>query len=149
MSASVFPALPGLERGIRRTLVSGSTTVYQTVGGRQQRVSWQDGTRYRYSGSLWLRDHVNAPAPWASYSELEIVEWFHVSHRGGWDSFLVDDWRDGIRRRVRFLSDELPVEQIAGDNYWRVGIEWETTELDAGGPGVAASPPLDATALYP
>lgn len=136
MSVSVFPALPGLERGIRRSLISGSTTTLTTVSGRQQRVAWQSGTRYRFSGSLWLRGHVAAPSPWGAYSELGIVEWFHVAHKGSWDSFLVNDWKDGIQRRVHFVSDELPVEQIAGQNYWRVGIEWETTELDAGGPGV-------------
>jgi hypothetical protein len=148
MSVSVFPALPGLERGLRRTLISGHTTELRTVSGRRQSVAWQAGTRYRFNGSIWVRDHVPAPAPWAAYSEMEIVEWFHTAHKGSWDSFLMNDWRDGIQRRVHFTSDELSEPKIAG-SYWRFdNIELETTDLDAGGPGVNPTPPLDSLALY-
>jgi hypothetical protein len=122
MSASVFPALPGLEVESDRTPIY-ATSVFTTESQVEQRFSHQATPRYRYRLSYTLRNDTMAPAPWQAYTEKAIVQKFVDDHRGEWDSFLIADPWDGVQRRVRF--DGLPrfsrVIGGAGD-WWEVDI---------------------------
>lgn len=90
MSSYVFPDFPLREMPLDRG-PGYNTTIYRAPGGQEQRVSRAVTPRGPIRMKLTLRDDVAAPAPWAAYSELSLLRWFHDTHYGAGDSFLVAD----------------------------------------------------------
>lgn len=113
MSSNVFPALPGIDIAVERETFY-KTTIYESPSGLEDRTAWQSAPRYRYSLTANLvRSNVNAPAPWAAYSEAAILLKFIDDHLGQKESFLYDDPYSGSQVRVRFDDDSLTIKQIA------------------------------------
>ena len=115
MSNHVFPDLPGVDVKVERAQ-SYSTTTLRAASGKEVRVAWRSSgnpiVRYRMRFNL-LRSGVNCTvSPWTSYSELALVKYFHATHLGSADSFLMADPDGGAQVRVHFVSDELALRQI-------------------------------------
>jgi phage-related protein len=112
MSNNVFPSLPGLDINVEREVIYRDTT-HEVQSGKEYRTRWWSTPRYRYKLKFSvLRNSVNAPAPWAAYSEIAILLNFFDVHAGSWDSFLYNDPYDGTQVRVRFEQDSLPTTQV-------------------------------------
>ncbi|WP_445364893.1 DUF2460 domain-containing protein (plasmid) [Microbulbifer sp. ANSA001] len=106
MSDAIFPIhLPGLDIKVRRTLIF-KTRVQESGSGREVRIRRQRDPRYKYR----LRFNFLRSAP--PMMELQQLVDFFEAHYGRWDSFLLDDPYDGVRRRVRFMHDKLDAEQF-------------------------------------
>lgn len=117
MSAYTFPALPGVSVDVQRTPFYRTTTL-ETWSGKEVRLARQSSARVRIRLQVnFLRDTVAAPSPWAAYSELGIVKYFHTIHKGSWDSFSIADPDGGATLTVRFESDELNLAQVV-PNVW-------------------------------
>ena len=116
MSNLTFPSLPIIE-GDRVRAGFYDTTVHTTESGREVRQSWASMPRYRFQITFTVRDFEPAPDGWGVYSEREVIEHFFDVHRGRWDSFLFQDDKDGVTRRVRFDTDELEFRDVGGGVY--------------------------------
>lgn len=114
MSNSVWPALP-LTQKERTSGQFFDTTIHTSASGKELRSSWMTAPRFRVVLRIICRTAVTAPGGWSSYNEKSVVDYFHTTHRGAWDSFLYDD--DGTQRRVRFADDELVWERKAPGLY--------------------------------
>jgi len=112
MSSSVFPSLPGVAVEVERRPFYRTTTL-ETWSGKEVRLSRQSSSRTRIRLRVnFARDAVAAPSPWAAYSELGVIKYFHTSHKGSWDSFYIADPDGGASINVRFESDELALAQV-------------------------------------
>lgn len=84
MSASVFPALPGIKFPLRRT-PSWSTSRRRTASGRRFATTYWTYPIWVYSlGFEFLRSD-------AANAEFESLAGFFNQHYGAWDSFLFTD----------------------------------------------------------
>lgn len=85
MSNEIFPALPGLRWGVRRT-PEWNTTRKSSVTGREYRAANMIYPKWRYRlGYEFLRDKR------AGVDELRRLVGFFNARRGGFDSFLFTD----------------------------------------------------------
>lgn len=114
MSASVFPALPGV--AVLRDVVRAPyyrTTVLETWSGREVRLARQASARVRLRLRVFFaRDNVNCTvAPFTGYTELGVIKYFFDAHKGRFDSFHVADPDGGADLVVRFQDDELPLTE--------------------------------------
>lgn len=123
MSDSVFPSLRGADVAVEREPFY-RTSVYETVSGKEQRVSWDASPRYRYRVRFnVLRDDRAAPAPWAAYSEVGTVLKFLDDHKGSFDSFLFNDPLTGSQVRVRLEEDSLTIKRIV-NHLWSAEVSF-------------------------
>ncbi len=121
MSNNVWPALPGLDFHVERAK-EWEWTTHQTPSGQEYRYTTRTAPRYRYKLRYnGLRTSVNAPSPWAAYTEFAIIQKFYDDHYGGFDSFLFDDPVDAVQRRVRFVPGSLNFRREAA---------WYSCELE-------------------
>ena len=112
MSDYLFPAIPGTNISVSRES-KYATSIYGSLSGAEVRVSWQTQPRYRYTVKFnFLRTNVQAPAPYTSYSEAGVVQWFLDVHHGSLDSFLFADPYTGSEVRVRLVDDSVRMTQI-------------------------------------
>jgi hypothetical protein len=127
MSDLMFPNnLPGMSAEIERG-TNYRTTIYKTVSGGEQRVLWGPNPIKRFRLQMVLRSDVNAPAPWAAYSELDLIHNFIDQHKGSFDSFLFTDPDDNVQYRVRFAEDEISMERVV-QGVWTAEIDLVTVE---------------------
>lgn len=126
MSDLLFPALPGLNIRVARQ-PRYATEVYESVSGRECRVSWRTQPRIRYTLTFsFLRTFIQAPAPFTSYSETGVILAFLDQHLGALDSFLYADPYTGAWVRVRLVEDSVEMVQLAV-GFWEVGrLQLET-----------------------
>lgn len=126
MSNLLFPSLPGLAPNVSRE-PRYATQVYESVSGREVRVSWRTQPKIRYTLTFnFARTHTQAPAPYTSYSEMGVLLAFLDIHLGAFDSFLYADPYTGAQVRVRLVSDSLEMVQIVS-GVWGVGqLQMET-----------------------
>lgn len=121
MSTSVFPKLPGTILLKRSPLFK--TTLHEAASGKEDRTSWQSGTRYRWDLQCnFLREAVMAPAPWGAYSEAAIVEKFFTDMQGSSESFhIIDPFDDTTDRTVRFVEDSFAMGRICA-GVWKASL---------------------------
>ena len=119
MSSYVFPVLPGRDVGVARETIY-KVAVAEAVSGREDRTILSSSPRYRFPlKHNYLRTNANAPAPWASYTELAVVQFFLDAHYGNGDSFHIVDPYDGTTDRVvRFVDGTLRLERVT-PGWWR------------------------------
>lgn len=123
MSDQVFPlSLPGLDIKVTRTPVF-RTAVQEAHSGKELRASFWSGPRYRYTVTYnFLRQAKNG-------DEAKTLLDFFEFHKGRHESFLLDDPKDGVRRRVRFDMDELSMDRLMEDTASGGGRTWEAKSV--------------------
>lgn len=89
MSNAVFPSLPGLTFPLKRT-PTFSTTLMQSISGRETRVSKWSSPRYTYELVF------SALRTDALYQEMQILQEFFLARQGSFDSFLYNDVDDNF-----------------------------------------------------
>lgn len=95
MSNAVFPTLPGLSWGVRRTPV-WKTVSHESVSGMELRAALMTYPRWRIGLSFeFLRAS-------AGYAELQALAGFFNQRRGSWDSFLWLDPGDSVATAANF-----------------------------------------------
>lgn len=115
MSSSTFPTLAGAQIEVERTPFY-STNVQTEASGRELRAAWLAAPRYRYRISYdFLRQD-------AGGDEAATLLNFFITHKGSFESFLFTDPHDGATVRVRFASDELPLQRRVG-RVWKGEVE--------------------------
>jgi hypothetical protein len=126
VSSNLFPTLPGLDVQVTRE-PRYATQVYESVSGREVRVSWRTQPRIRYTLKFnFLRTGAQAPSPYTSYSETGVILSFLDTHLGSFDSFLYADPYTGSQVRVRLVEDSIQMTQIV-PGAWEVGqLQMET-----------------------
>ena len=118
MSDLVFPVLPLVDREASSS-PGYATETHRSVSGKRVAVSWRsssiDGIRFRVT----LREWVNAPVgTWGTISERALWRYFVDTHRGSWDSWLLDNstgvYQKGgaTQPRVLFRSDDPEIKQL-------------------------------------
>jgi hypothetical protein len=127
----VFPILPLVEPQAEVEPDYATKTLRAPSGKRvaaSYRASPIDTIRVR----LTLREWKTAPAgTWGTISERALVRYFFDTHRGSWDSFLLDNSTGvyqpgGISQpRVIFTSDKLAIRQV-GAGLFVADVEWES-----------------------
>ena len=119
MSDNLFPSLPGLAPEVARE-PRYATQIYESVSGREVRVSWRTQPRVRYTLKFnFLRTASQAPTPYTSYSEMGVLMSFLDTHLGSFGSFLFADPYTGSQVRVRFVEDSIRMTQIVS-GIWSV-----------------------------
>ena len=113
MSAATFPS--NLAGQIFETWSSGyKTRVLESVSGKEVRASWRSSGRRRFRVIFdCLREDVHCPTPNGSYHEVELVQAFLATHKGGWDSFAIADPISDASVQVRLDSDSITFQRIA------------------------------------
>lgn len=112
MSDLLWPSLPGIDVQVTREPLY-ATQIYESVSGREVRVSWRTQPRYRYTLKFnVLRTGTQAPGAYTSYSEMGVILAFLDTHAGALGSFLYADPYTGSEVRVRFVEDSLQMTQI-------------------------------------
>ena len=86
MSSQIFPALPGIAIGVKRTPIF-STLVQASPSGKETRASFQSYPRYRFEIPLNFARKAGFSAQ-TIYDEAGTLASFFAQHRGQWDSFL-------------------------------------------------------------
>lgn len=94
MSTAVFPTLPGLAWGVRRTPV-WKTVSHESVSGMELRAALMTYPRWRIGLSY---EFLRAGA----YAELQTLAGFFNQRRGSWDSFLWLDPGDNVATGANF-----------------------------------------------
>ncbi|MEY2668868.1 MAG: hypothetical protein RJA59_1506 [Pseudomonadota bacterium] len=126
MSSNLFPSLPGLDVKVSRE-PRYSTQVYESVSGREVRVSWRTQPRIRYTLRFnFARTYTQAPAPYTSYSEMGVLLSFLDTHLGSFDSFLYADPYTGSQVRVRLVEDSLKMTQVVSGIWAVEQLQMET-----------------------
>jgi len=87
MSNLIFPALPGVKMGVKRTPIH-STKVQTSGSGREARASWQAAPRYKYGLQFEFARSTSA------YGEFQRLANFLSRHAGQYDTFLFQDPED-------------------------------------------------------
>ena len=119
MSNLVFPLnLPGLDVKVKRSTV-WKTGVQEAHSGKELRASFWSAPRYRYTVSFnFLRQAKNG-------DEAKTLLDFFDAHKCSHESFLLNDPKDGVQRRVRFDMDEMDLERLMEDTVSGGGRTWE------------------------
>ncbi len=108
MSNLVFPSFQGIDLAIKRRAIY-ATKVQTSASGKELRASFQSTPRYAYE----LKFNFLRQAGYQStQDEVAQLDSFFDTMIGSWDSFLLNDPVDGVQRRVRFVDDQLDLEQI-------------------------------------
>lgn len=131
MSSLVFPIMPLVARDAETGGAYATATQYAVSGKRvvaSYRATAIDSIRFQ----LTLRNWVNAPAgSWGTISERALVRYFFDTHRGAWDSWLLDNstgvYQPGgvSQPRVIFTEDRLAFQQL-GPGLFSVDMALET-----------------------
>lgn len=127
MSNSVFPTLAGTTIDVQRT-PQYQTSMFETVGGGRQTISWRATPRYTYHLKIEVaRDNVdtNGNSVALASSEVGVLLAFLDVHLGSYDSFLFTDPYDGVQRRVRLIDDKMTITKFA-KNLWELNVTLET-----------------------
>lgn len=115
MSSLVWPTIIGLDVSVERENVH-EDEVHETVSGIEQRISWADTPRYRWSLKyVLLRSSVTVVS--TGLDEMQSILYFLDQHKGRWDSFLYDCPFDAVQRRVRFDASTLVVKKWASGRF--------------------------------
>ena len=119
MSNLVFPLnLPGLDVKVKRAPIF-KTGVQEAHSGKELRAKFWSAPRYRYTVTFnFLRQGKNG-------DEAKTLLDFFEAHAGRFESFLFDDPKDGVQRRVRFDMDELELEKFLEGTVSGGGKTWE------------------------
>lgn len=113
MSAYVFPVLPGIKYANVKRRVSYSTTILTAWSGKEVRLSRRTSSIVSLTLQVnFARSTVNAPAPWAAYTEIGIIKYFHSYHYGALDTWHILDPDGGADLVVRFAEDDLDMVGI-------------------------------------
>ena len=130
MSSNVFPVLPGLDTEVSKE-ARHKVTISEAVSGREDRTLWAVAPRFDFVLKYnFLRTYVTAPAPWAAYSEVAIVQKFIADHYSSFDSFLIadptivlaeDSTHDPAQKRVRFKENGVRIYQLV-PTIWRAEL---------------------------
>ena len=101
MGNAVFPALPGLKWGTKKTPV-WSTNIQKSANGRELRAAYYSYPQWRFSLSFEvLRTK-------AAINELERLAGFFNARRGSFESFLYEDPTDNT------VTDQLVGNTVTG-----------------------------------
>ena len=118
MSNLVFPIMPIILPEQEPT-PEFSTDESTSPSGKRVSISYRASPIEKIVFSLYLRTWVNAPAgAWGTISEAAMFRYFFVTHRGRWDSFLLDNSTGaycefaGSQPRVVFTTDRLPWKKL-------------------------------------
>lgn len=95
MSNAVFPDLPGLSWGVRRTPI-WKTITHESVAGMELRTALMAYPRWRIGLSF------ECLRAGGGYSEMQTLAGFFNARRGSWDSFLWRDPGDSVAAVVAF-----------------------------------------------
>lgn len=134
MSNNVFPILPAVQinKGARPVF---STKDLISVSGKRISVSWRPNPIIQINFVAKLRSWKYGPTgTWSTYTEPNILLAFFNTHKGKWDSFLVDNTTllyypagaaDATSLRVHFVSNELSmIEEQPG--LYVANVSWES-----------------------
>jgi hypothetical protein len=127
MGTNVLPALPGLDVQVERT-GRFRTTIYETVGGKEQRVSWDAAPRNVYKLHYnALRDNVYLTSgSFSGSSEAGAVVGLFLSASGAFDSFTMTDPYTSGSVTVRFVEDTFTIRKVVS-GVWEA--EFQTISL--------------------
>jgi hypothetical protein len=137
VSSNIFPILP-LIQPATSARPTYATRDLVAVSGKRISVAWRASSITALSFRLRLRSWKMAPNEtgsggqnWASYTEPDLFLAFFNTHKGKWDSWLLNNtagayWRGGpTQPRVRFTSDECPIVEDSPGLY-TADVELET-----------------------
>jgi hypothetical protein len=114
MSSLVFPTLPGSKMLAAQREPTYKTVIHEALSGKEIRDSYWVGNRVTYViDHEGLRESVAAPAPYAAYNERSVLEYFHDTCKGSWDTFYFNDPATGLQVTVRFVNDKLDFKKKA------------------------------------
>ena len=125
MSDLVFPTLPGLSITVNRE-PRYATQIHEAVSGKEVRVGWRTVPRIRYQIKVTTRNASNAPSPYASVTETQVILDFLNDHLGSLDSFLFPDPYTTSNVRVRLVEDSLRMTQIVSGWWAFESVEFES-----------------------
>jgi len=100
MSNQIFPALPGIAIGVKRSPVY-STLVQGSISGKETRAAFQSYPRYRFTIPLNFVRKAGFSAQ-TIYDEAATLNAFYMQHRGQWDSFLYPEPYDASDTAMGF-----------------------------------------------
>ncbi len=129
MSTLTFPILPLIQPESEEE-PSFETIVLRSPSGRRVTASFSDTQRQVFRVKITLRDWQTAPSPWGAYSETALFRYFLVTHKGPWDTFLLDN-TGGVylpggatTPRVAFVDSKPKISRL-GPGRYSVDVEWE------------------------
>jgi hypothetical protein len=116
VSSNVFPILPLVQPG-KSARASYATRDLVAVSGKRVSAAWRSSAIRRIQFTVKLRTWKYCPSPWAAYLESDLLDLWVTTHKGKWDSWLLDNstglyWRGGPSQpRVRFVTDEPEIDE--------------------------------------
>ena len=116
MSALVFPIMPVIWPAKAEAPIY-ATKVMRAPSGKSVRAASRASPIVNIRFSLWLCAARQCASPWAAYTEPGLVRYFFDTHKGRWDSWLLDNSTGAYatagasQPRVVFTTDRLPMRE--------------------------------------